>query len=290
MILTEEVKIKVMGTMIKEYNDLGYTCKAKDIINVKINDLKPYSNVKVLVRCDICGKEYEISYSWYTTQIKNSDKLYCKDCKGIKEQEIFLKKYGVTSPAKLDLIQEKTKKTNLEKYNCEYTLQNKEIREKGCATMMERYGVENAFQSNILREKHYESLHQFSNGSNFISCSKNQKYLNDLYSGTLNFPCGKYNIDIYFNDLMIGCEYSGTGHDLSVRMGKISQEDFNIKEENRLDFIISKNIKIFEIINNKRKLPNDNFLIDIKNKAIEKLQNGYNYVCIDIDGTIIKYK
>lgn len=41
-------------------------------------------------------------------------------------------------------------------------------------------------------------------------------------------------------------EYDGSGHDLSVRVGKISLEDFKRKEETRRDFI-RENFRLLQI-------------------------------------------
>jgi len=39
MILTKTIFVKITGTQIKYYNDLGYKCKALDIIEIKVEDL-----------------------------------------------------------------------------------------------------------------------------------------------------------------------------------------------------------------------------------------------------------
>ena len=48
-------------------------------IKVSINDLPPYSNLEVDVKCDKCGKQYRMIYENYTN--KNYDgKIYCIAC------------------------------------------------------------------------------------------------------------------------------------------------------------------------------------------------------------------
>ena len=43
----------------------------------------------------------------------------------------------------------------------------------------------------------------------------------------LNQVCGRYYIDLAYNDIAI--EYNGRGHDMELRMGKITKEDFQKK-------------------------------------------------------------
>ena len=45
------------------------------------------------------------------------------------------------------------KATNLEKYGCECSAQNKEVKEKIKTTNLEKYGCEHAFQSEEVKEK-----------------------------------------------------------------------------------------------------------------------------------------
>lgn len=54
-----------------------------------------------------------------------------------------IKKYGVSSPTKLDEIKEKIQKTNLEKYGAISSLQNEDVKIKSKNTKLNKYGVEN---------------------------------------------------------------------------------------------------------------------------------------------------
>lgn len=58
-----------------------------------------------------------------------------------KMKKTCLNRYGVTSTNKLESMKEKSKKTCLERYGTEYAIQNKEMREKIEKTNLEKYGV-----------------------------------------------------------------------------------------------------------------------------------------------------
>lgn len=69
-------------------------------------------------------------------------------------------------------------------------------------------------------------------------------------------------------------EYDGGGHNLSVKINKMSQEDFDKREQEREDKLISKNYKIFRIINsNDEPLELD----DIENWLLYEIDNGSLY-------------
>ena len=50
-------------------------------------------------------------------------------------------------------LRNKIKKTNIEKYGVEYSLQSSEVREKGKITCLENYGVENCSQLDEIKDK-----------------------------------------------------------------------------------------------------------------------------------------
>ena len=62
-------------------------------------------------------------------------------------------KYGTHNIGLLDFVKEKKKKTNLERYGCEWSFQNNEIKEKKKKTNLERYGCEYVVQNQTIKEK-----------------------------------------------------------------------------------------------------------------------------------------
>ena len=104
-----------------------------------------------LKHCKNCGKE--MKYSQRTLS-------YCSykcsaSSKEIREKtkQTNLERYNCENPFQNENIKNKIKQTNLERLGCEHPLQNKEIREKIKQTCIERYNCENPTQSKEIREK-----------------------------------------------------------------------------------------------------------------------------------------
>ena len=91
MLITKEVEVTLGGHNIKYFENLGYEIPRIRNINyqmvvprgttivVKVEHLLPTSRVKVLVKCDECGKEYELPYCDYLKSLHNGKK-YCEKC------------------------------------------------------------------------------------------------------------------------------------------------------------------------------------------------------------------
>ena len=83
----------------------------------------------------------------------------------------------------------------------------------------------------------------------------------DLYSGILNYPISYYNADIYLSNDNFVIEYDGGGHDLNVRLGHLTQNEFNQKEIIRDNIIKRNGYKQMKIISSTDKLPSDDVLL-----------------------------
>lgn len=95
MILTKEVKIFMIGSIIKYYKNLGYQAKHGEEINIKIENLSHSSNALILAKCDNCETKVEMKYQTYVRIFKNMNLYCCCKCKGYKIKNTCLKKYGV---------------------------------------------------------------------------------------------------------------------------------------------------------------------------------------------------
>ena len=126
---------------------------------------------KVKRKCVICGNEF--IGQGLTCSIK---------CRSEKTKKTNLEKYG-GSPNKTKEVQEKRRKTCLNKYGVEHPLQTKEVQEKIRKTCLNKYGVEyyvytdklkknwgeyNPFNSNEIQEK--------------IRNTKKEKYNDEFYT------------------------------------------------------------------------------------------------------------
>ena len=166
MVVSKQVTVFWNAKIKKHYTEKGYTfTKMGDPFVVDVEDLTPGSNVRVRVKCDYCGKEYDLC--WYSyLDIKRKEIVHkdaCKDCGEAKAAESIelkyggqaekffatnqsrvrtnYKRYGCSNPFGNEGVKEKIRATNLERYGTPYTQQCKEVREKVIKTCNERYGV-----------------------------------------------------------------------------------------------------------------------------------------------------
>lgn len=294
MILTKTIKMYVGKVKAKQYRELGYDCKAGDYIDVKIEDLPQLSHVKVQVQCDYCGKEYEMTLDSATAQLAKYPKIACKDCKGKKQRDVTLEKYGVENtmqlkecrekikqtmierygvdnPQKSKEIHERQQKTMIEKYGHKCPLNNPEIRAKAFQTINSRYGTDYPFQNAEIRDKAFKTLQSKSdNNSGFQSLktvgSKNQHHIASLFNGQENIPMYGYVVDILLNNIII--EYDGSGHDLSVKFNRITADTFEARQSLRDETFVNHGYKVIRIISKSDILPDDEILKELINEAI----------------------
>jgi hypothetical protein len=340
VILDKHVEVKLNGSSVSYYKNLGYeipmkysekkrkfVCDYSIKIKVDISDLQKGSHTLINVKCDFCGKETQVQYKNYYKTCTEKDAPYaCFDCGFEKQKVINLEKYGVENQMQLKSFREKSVITNLDKYGVEYIMQSKQFRDKAIATFNEKYGFDNPMKNDDIkkklqdtffnvygetnpmkvkkvREKAYStnlkrygfkhptqspaikekttitllerygvehpsqnkdiskkiSDTKYMNGN--VSTSKQQFYINDLFGGDLNYPCGNYNIDIYMNKENIAIEYDGGGHDLCVALNQKTREEFNLQEIIRGKYLKKLNIKQIHIISSRDKLPTDEVLL-----------------------------
>ena len=226
-----------------------------------------------------------------------------------KRKMVFLDKYGVENPMQCQAIFEKASKTNEERYGYKYTvicpeIQEKikksilekygtlnvmelpEIREKAEKTNMERWGFKTPLSNPEIRKKGFETMSK--NGQQAVLSSSQQNYINNLFGGQLNYLIEYYHVDSFLIDENIGIEYSGSGHDVSVRSGREARERFEAKEMARKKYFINHKIPILEFIYKKDILPSDEILFGFLNDFRENVKNGNLYMCVDIDSLEVK--
>ena len=64
-LITNEVEIEISNYNHKHYDKIPHVKISDNKIKIKIEDLSKGSSRKVKVKCDICGKEYPLSYYAY---------------------------------------------------------------------------------------------------------------------------------------------------------------------------------------------------------------------------------
>lgn len=99
-----------------------------------------------------------------------------------------------------------------------------------------------------------DSLGQFT-FVNGVPASKVQRMIHEFLSDfELNFYDDDYYYDLFNKEKNIIIEYNGRGHDLCVRMGKETRENFIARELTRKNSILEKKIRLLIIQDSKDKM------------------------------------
>jgi len=198
-----------------------------------------------------------------------------------KTKNTCIEKYGVDNPMKNDEFKEKSKETLFQNYGVSSPCQNPDILLKVQETNIKKYGCKWSLQNKEIRLKSKKSLYK--NGT--AQCSKQQLYIHNIIGGELNYSVDNLNLDIAFPKEMIYVEYNGGGHDLSVKLKKISKKTFQIKEIKRYKFLKSLGWKEIKIISEKDFVPTKDCLLNIfiesKNNLLSN--KNINHITIILD-------
>lgn len=153
MLVTKEVTTNWNNGIKNHYVSKGYIfTKCKEPFICKTEDLPTQSRVKIIVKCDYCGAEWETAYGdWYKCHIEGQDT--CKECRKIKRGKTNLEKYGHENVFGSEYGKQKIKQTTLDKYGVDNINKLPEKREKTKKTCLEKYGVENVSQATEINNK-----------------------------------------------------------------------------------------------------------------------------------------
>ena len=168
----------------------------------------------------------------------------------------------------------------MERYGYPSNLCTDDTKRKIKETCLKKYGVEYVLQSPEIIAKVKKSLYR----NDTCPSSKAQRYICNLLAGELNYSVDFYNLDIYLGN-HIYVEYDGSGHNLQVKFGNLTQEDYDRKEEKRYLYLLSKDYKMIKIINSQKrdKLPPDDAIKQIINDGVEYIQRGGNAYIINLE-------
>lgn len=284
-IITKEVEIKPSGKAVQYYKDKGYDAKWHEPLIVKVEDLSVGSKAEVKVLCDYCQKNVVVTkYKHYHTRTKKINKYACIECASLKRKESNLLVYNVENVNQLDVVRKRTILTNIERYGVENPSQNKDVRKKMEETSIFRYGVKNPMQSPEIKAKAIETLCK--NGT--FQTSKQQIYLCSILGGEINHPIKYYASDICLLEDRLDIEYDGGFHDGRVKLGQLTQEEFDIQELIRDKIIKSEGYKIIRIKSNSDKLPSDQVLLKMLSDARNYFQTtSHTWITYDIDQSLL---
>lgn len=196
-----------------------------------------------------------------------------------KYKNTCMNKYGFDSSNKSIVVKDKIKNTMLKRYNVTAAAKNKEIYNKIKSTNIKKYGVDNPAKNDSIKlkaaKKWAESIYKNGTGP----CSKQQKLIHELIGGELNYPVSKCLLDMAFPEEKIYVEYNGGGHNLSVKLGNITQEEFDKKELNRYSFLKGQGWKLIKINCNSDNLPSNQVIIDEIKRCKKLLVNSNSNWC-----------
>lgn len=254
-LVQKEIEISITPYNFDRYKELGYNIdKPSGKLKVKTEDLSPGSGIKIFVKCEYCGKIFKKAYRRY---LETKDDICCEECK-----------------------EKKMMKTSKRKYGFACSLKNEEIDRKRKETFMKKYGTTNPFANKDIYRKTRESFYRNTrNVCDSVHTSKQQEHIMKLYGAEMNKLFDIYFVDGYLDEYKIYVEYDGSGHRLQVKMGQMTDEEYDEKEKDRTNRLISCGLKEFRIVCPDDNLPSDKELLKIKDIAINKLSNGFN-VCV----------
>ena len=288
---SKEVMEKSKKTTMEKYG-VERPLQSKEIFgNLIKNNIEKYG-VKYTIQLDkvkekvkqTCLEKYNVEHP-----LQNEDILK-------KQQNTCFERYGTIHPMKLDEFKEKAKDTCLKKYGVENVLQLEEFREKIKQTVIKKYNVDSIFKVDVIREKIKKTMIErygydnamknkeiFKKAKNtyrerygcfpyFIPTSKQQKLINGIVKGELNYFCNGYFLDIALLSDKIDIEYDGSGHDLSVKFGKMDYDTFIEKQKKRDDKLIENGWKIIRIVCKNDNLPENSIIQNELESCIKKLK------------------
>lgn len=237
---------------------------------------------------------YGVKYAFQDEHFYNSYKDTCFERYGKdyrknfaeKASNTFYQKTGYYNPLASPDIRKKIEETCVEKYGVKNPFGADEVKEKIKNSFIEKYGVENPNKLPEIRGKISKTLYKNSSQRS----STQQQYLCNLYNGILNYPISYYNADICFPDEKLCIEYDGGGHDLNVKLGSITQKEFNQKEIIRNNIIKRNGYKQMKIISSNDKLPSDDVLLKMLSDTRQYFTDHHNHSWIEfnIDNSIVR--
>lgn len=276
----EKVKAKVRETNLERYG-AEYSIQTKEVRErAKQTCIERYGvdNISKLKEFQEKKKATNLEKYGFPCSFQNEEvKAKCR--------ENNMKKYGVEYVTQLREMKEKSKQTCLERYGVTNSSQNKNIKQKQINTLFEHFGVSNPMYSDVIKEKLAQSLYE----SNGVRTSKQQRYLHKLYGGELNYPISYFSADICLPDEKIVIEYNGGGHNLQVKTGKMTQEEYEQREIVRENVIKRQGYKTITIISSKDLLPSDTILLQMLNESRTYFNSTPHTWCtFDIDNSTIR--
>ena len=208
---------------------------------------------------EIHQKKIETSMKKYGVPFPNMSEEFRELCADKREELYGYREIRISQEAI-----ERRKQACIERYGCENPLQNQGIKEKTRKTNKERYGFEYISQVPQIQDKARRTMYK--NG--LVPTSTQQQSIYNIFEEQydnvlLNYPIGKkYSGDIVIDNIDFEVDYGG--HNLSVKRGNMTQEEFDQKQLIRDKIVKAEGYKIIRLIADKeRRIPSDSKLLEI---------------------------
>lgn len=190
-----------------------------------------------------------------------------------------LERYGSKAPAQNDDIKAKISVTNHKKYGGISPTLNEEVRNKQKSSMKKKYGVEYGMQNKNIMGKARKSLY----GNGTVPTSNQQRYIHSLVGGELNYPFKNYSLDIGFPNKRLYVECDFGGHNLQVKFGNKSEEQFQKDERKRYYSLYRAGWKAIRIITQTDKVPSPEKVSEMMEYAKRYLDSGHSWIHFELD-------
>ena len=217
--------------------------------------------------------------------------LNSEDCK--EKTEAYLQNHNVSNVMHIPEVKENLRKTVQKIYGVDCCFQSEKVKEKIKETNLVKYGFPNANQNPEIKEKNLINRNKGVEKNGTAPISKEQARLCELFCCKPNKLMTYYFLDGYFEKEQIYFEYNGSGHDLSVQIGIMTENEFKAKEARRYHYLKQMGLKEFCVINTKRhSVPvDDETMLKIKDFSFNEIKKGaINWVIVDFDNGTLKTK
>ncbi len=205
-------------------------------------ELCPGSAFRVDCVCDECGRDF--SAHAHNVTRHGDGRVLCKLCRMAAST---LKVYGVRNIAQTPGFADRVKTTITNRGGYGYAV------ERYRAACLRKYGVDHPRKTSAFKQR--MAMQLFTNGT--APASKMQRQLCDALGGMLNYPVGAYFVDIALDNHVV-VEYDGSGHDLPVRMHRVTAEQFAVNEAQRERYLVHNGWRLIRVISADDKIDVDN--------------------------------
>jgi hypothetical protein len=238
----------------------------------------------------VYGVEYAIQRKEVREKIteSNLEKYGVENILSLKKFKDIIAKtnleiYGTEVPVKNKDIKQKMKETNNLKYGGNSPSNDPRVRQKQIETTIKKYGVSYSFLNEEVKGKGKLSLYE----NKTAPTSRQQYYIHKLIGGELNFPHNSSSLDIAFPNEKIYVEIDLGGHELQIKLGNVTREEYQKKEMKRWYALYRKGWREIRIISTKDKIPKDEKILEIIQFAKDYLNNGHHSIKFYLDdGTV----